>query len=121
MSQDGHPGYHPGVPKLSFPDIVGRDPRVWSHQCEDFFRFYNVLQYLWVTSAIMHMKGNIGQWFEIQRLWGGLNNWDQFIQAVEAKFGAYDFIQALNALLEIRQTRSVEEFAAEFASLQFNL
>lgn len=69
----------------------------------------------------MHMKENAGRWMEVQRRRGGFRNWNQLMQAVEAKFGAYDYERALSALLELKQTGTVEEFYYEYESLQFML
>jgi hypothetical protein len=116
---DSHSGYKHVVPKLSFPEFHGRDPKAWRHRCEDFFQIYNVPYQLWVTSATMHMKDNAGRWAEVQRLKGALSSWEEFMAAVEAKFGAYDYPHALNELLELRQTGSVEEYVSAYESLQF--
>lgn len=43
------------------------------------------------------------------------------MKAVEDKFGAYDYIQALLQLLELRQEGSVEEYVTEFDNLQFQI
>lgn len=93
---DNNSGYKHVVPKLSFPEFHGRDPKVWRHMCEDFFHIYNVPYHLWVTSATMHMKDNAGRWVEVQRLMGALSTWEEFMEAVEEKFGAYDYAHALN-------------------------
>ncbi|XP_072147882.1 uncharacterized protein [Setaria viridis] len=116
---EGPQGYRAAVPKLNFPEFSGRDPKVWRHKCEDFFKFYNVPDHLWITTATMHMKDNAGRWVEVQRLKGDLNTWDRFMEAVELKFGAYDYVHALTALLELKQTNSVEEYVSEYESLQF--
>jgi hypothetical protein len=75
-------------PFPSYHDEYHQPPRpgyrwVWRQECENFFRFYNVPKYLWITLATMHMKGSVGRWVKVQRLQGGLNNWDHFIQAVQ--------------------------------------
>lgn len=72
-SGDNVSGYKNVVPKLSFPEFSGRDPKVWRHKCEDFFHIYNVPEYLWITTATMHMKDNAGRWVEVQRLKGELD------------------------------------------------
>jgi hypothetical protein len=58
-------------------------------------------------------------WKLVQRRHGGFYTWDQFMQAVEAKFWGYDYEQAMSTLLEMKQTGSVDEFALEFESQQF--
>jgi hypothetical protein len=51
----------------------------------------------------------------------GLGNWEQFVTAVEAKFGSFDYIDALTELLELKETGSVEEYATTFENLQFQV
>nr|TKW10308.1 hypothetical protein SEVIR_6G154900v2 [Setaria viridis] len=116
---EGPPGYKNAVPKLNFPEFHGRDPKVWRHRCEDFFKFYNVPEHLWITTATMHMKDNAGRWVEVQRLKGELNTWEKFMSPVETKFGAYDYVHALTELLELKQIGSMDEYVFEYESLQF--
>lgn len=43
------------------------------------------------------------------------------MNAVQAKFGAYDYQQAIDSLLELHQTGTVEDYAAEFEALQYQI
>jgi hypothetical protein len=72
-----------------------------------------------VTSATMHMKDNAGRWAEVQRLKGALSNWEEFMEAVEDKFGAYDYTHSLSESLELKQTGAVDEYVSSFEVLQF--
>ena len=51
----------------------------------------------------------------------GLGNWDSFIRAVENQFGYSDYRDALTQLSELKQTSTMEEFATEFESLQYQI
>jgi hypothetical protein len=115
---ENNSGYRNAVP-MSFPEFSGKDPKVWRHKCEDLFHIYNVPEYLWVTTATLHMKDNAGRWVEVQRLKGELTTWEKFMCAVETKFGAYDYVHALTELMELKQSTSVDDYIAEFESLQF--
>lgn len=75
--------------------------------------------HLKITTATMHMKENAGRWVEVQRLKGSFQSWDKFMDAVELKFGAYDYEHALAELLELKQTTSVGDYVTEYESLQF--
>lgn len=109
------------APKLVFPSFDGVDPKIWHDKCEDYFRIMDVPEYMWVTSASMHMTGNSAKWARVLRCKGGLGTWDQFMNAVETKFGAYDHIHALENLLELQQTGAVDEYVEEFENLQFQI
>lgn len=39
----------------------------------------------------------------------GLGDWDSFMEAVELRFGAYDYRKHLLALLAVKQEGSMEE------------
>jgi hypothetical protein len=64
---------------------------------------------------------NAAKWVQVQKRKEGLGTWDRFMNAIEEKFGAYDYIHALNDLLELKQTGSVEDYATEFEDLQFQV
>jgi len=51
----------------------------------------------------------------------GVGTWLQFVLAVEEQFGSDDYRAALDELLMLKQKGTVEEYASEFASLQFQI
>lgn len=51
----------------------------------------------------------------------GIGDWNQFITAVEAKFGASNYRDAIGELLDLTQTASVEEYTTSFENLQFEI
>jgi len=51
----------------------------------------------------------------------GVGTWLQFVLAVEEQFGSDDYRAALDELLILKQKGTVEEYASEFASLQFQI
>jgi hypothetical protein len=106
---------------MQFPRFTGENPKIWRDKCEDYFRIFNIPECRWVIAATMHMEENAAKWVQVQKRKYGLGNWDQFMEAVEAKFGAFDYIHALNELLELKQTDSVEEYATAFENLQFQV
>ena len=55
------------------------------------------------------------------KLQHGLGSWVEFIQAVEEQFGSVDYRSELDDLLLLKQRGTVEEYAAEFESLQFQI
>jgi hypothetical protein len=80
-----------------------------------------VPEYRWISVATMHMEKNAAKWVQVQKRKYGLGTWEEFMDAVDAKFGAYDYIHALNDLLELKQTTTVEEYATQFENLQFQV
>lgn len=109
------------APKLVFPSFEGVDPTIWRDKCEDYFRIMKIPEYMWVTIAFIHMNGNAAKWARVLRCKGELGNWTQFMNAVEAKFGSYDYKHALESLLELSQEGSMEDYVTEFENLQFQI
>jgi hypothetical protein len=109
------------LPKLQFPVFTGDNPKIWRDKCQDYFRIFNVPEYRWISAATMHMEKNAAKWVQVQKRKYGLGTWEEFMTAVEAKFGAYDYIHALNELLELKQATTVEDYATQFEDLQFQV
>ena len=51
------------IPKLSFPRFDGHHPKIWRDKCMDYFHICNVPEYMWVTTASLHLDDNVAQWF----------------------------------------------------------
>jgi len=117
---DSHHNYTP-LPEMLFPKFEGVDPKIWLDKCENYFCIFNVHESMWVTSASLHMEGNAARWWQVYKQQNGLGTWTQFKQAVESKFGAYAYREALNELLELKQTGTVEDYVTTFEALQFQL
>jgi len=109
------------LPKLSFPRFTGSNPRVWRSKCQDYFQLYNVPPTMQATFASLHMDDNVGKWLQLFKRKHGLTDWTSFISAVEEKFGAADYRDAMGELLELTQTTTVEQYAADFENLQYEI
>jgi hypothetical protein len=90
------------LPKLSFLKFSGEHPRIWLDKCFDYFRIINIPDCLWTTVASLHMEDVAGKWLLVYKLKHGLGPWHVFATAVEQKFGAYDYRQAVHDLLALR-------------------
>lgn len=76
---------------------------------------------MWVTTASLHFDDNAAKWLQMYKLKYGLGSWTSFVQAVEEQFGSDDYRSALDELLLLKQKGTVEEYASEFESLQFQI
>jgi hypothetical protein len=79
------------LPKMNFPRFSGKDPGIWKVKCEDYFRLLDIPEIIWTTTTSLHMDDNAEKWMQVYKLQHGLGTWESFIQAVQAKFGAYDY------------------------------
>ena len=109
------------VHKLSCPTFDGSNPRIWKSKCLDYFQLCNIDEAFWTTAASLSMDGNAAKWLQVYKKKYGLGDWESFIAAVEKKFGAHDYRDAISKLLELKQTTSVEEYAIAFENLQFEI
>jgi hypothetical protein len=69
----------------------------------------------------MNMEGPSAKWLQVYKLRYGLGEWEQFIAAVVEQFGSQDYNSAINDLLDLKQTASVEEYISEFTDPQFQV
>lgn len=109
------------IPKLSCPRFDGQNPCIWKEKCQDYFQLLNVPESMWATVASLHMDGNAEKWAQIYKLKQGLGTWTQFMKAVQHKFGAFDYQHAIEELLELQQTGTVEEYVTAFEALQYQI
>ncbi|WVZ71682.1 LOW QUALITY PROTEIN: hypothetical protein U9M48_020237 [Paspalum notatum var. saurae] len=67
------------------------------------------------------MEGNAAQWFQVYKARQGIGTWAKFVEVVHAKFGVYDYQNAVTEFLDLKQTGTVEEYVAAFEELQFQV
>jgi len=67
------------------------------------------------------MDGNAAKWLQVYKKKHGLGSWTSFMAAVEQKFGVNAYRDAMEELLELRQTATVEDYALAFENLQFEI
>ena len=118
---DGSHRFKPAVPKLSFHRFDGANPTIWKSKCQDYFSLYNVPDAMKATFASLHIDDNAAKWLQVYKKQHGLADWHTFIAAVEEKFGASNYRDAMEELLELTQTSTVEQYAAAFENLQYEL
>jgi hypothetical protein len=107
--------------KTSFPKFDGLYPRIWRDKCLDYFKVFNTALAMWLTAATLHLEGNATHWYQAYKLQHEVNNWTQFINTVEAKFGVDDHRQFMTALINLKQKGTVSEYCTEFQELMFKL
>jgi hypothetical protein len=72
---------------------------------------------MWITAAHLHFEGNAAKWYQAYKQNHTFRSWEQFCVVVEEEFGSDDFRAAMNDLLELKQTRTVEEYTTQFEAL----
>lgn len=107
------------IPRMLFPKFGGGEPRIWIARCVDYFTLYRVPEPAWVVSASLNMEGNAKRWFQIFKIQHGLGSWEEFCGAVIQKFGAQEYSQAMQSLLNLRQVGCVEEYQKSFDEARY--
>ena len=50
-----------------------------------------------------------------------MDSWSVFIEAIEQKFGAVDYRDALSTMFDLHQTATVDEYISAFEDLRYQL
>ena len=112
-SYDGEGPIRAVLPKLSFPRFDGSNPTIWKDKCVDYFTLCNIPETFWTTAAL-HMDDNAAKWVQVYKQEHGLDSWSVFIEAVEQKFEAVDYRDALSVMFDLHQTAKVDEYISAF-------
>jgi hypothetical protein len=99
-----------------FPSSVALIP-AYEKKCKDYFLLMDTPEHMWPTAASLHMD-NAEKWMHMHKQKHGLGNWDQFMAAVQQKFGVCEYKHAVDDTLELKQTDTIEEYVVTFESLQ---
>ena len=65
----------------------------------------------------MHLQDNAAKWWKTYKLTHPSVTWKQFSADVQEQFGSDDYRSAINELLDLKQTSTVEEYTSKFQSL----
>ena len=112
---------HHTLPKMHFPSFDGSQPKIWVDKCLNYFSIYAIPEELWVEAATMHLQENAAKWWQAYKMTHTNVSWKQFIRDMQETFGIDDHRSALNDLLDLKQTATVEEYTSQFKSLQFDV
>ncbi|XP_062158729.1 uncharacterized protein LOC133866207 [Alnus glutinosa] len=63
------------------------------------------------------MEGRALVWFQELRSGNGLTTWNEFLKALQARFGTGSYDDQMETLVKLKQTGSVEEFKSKFETL----
>lgn len=66
----------PFLPKMSFPQFDGVDPKIWKDKCQEYFKLYNISDSMKTSAASLHMEGNAARWYQVYKLHHGLVDWE---------------------------------------------
>ena len=76
---------------------------------------------MWVTATALHFDKNAAKWLQVYKKTNPNATWDQFADAVESEFGQYEYREAMDDLLDLKQRGSVEDYATQFEELYYQI
>lgn len=72
--------------KMDFPRFGGEDVQIWLDGCEAHFALYDILEGFKVTSATLHLDGDVANWYHALKSSVGWLEWEQFDEAMLQEF-----------------------------------
>lgn len=69
----------------------------------------------------MHLEGNAAKWWQTYKITYAVVSWKQFSAEVQEHFGSNDYRSAINELLDLKQTTTVEDYTTQFQSPQYDV
>jgi hypothetical protein len=112
---------HHALPKLHFHKTDGSQPKICWTNVTNYFHIYQIPEHLWVEAATMHLEDNAAKWWQVYKITNPKVSWKQLSFDVQQQFGSDDHRSAINDLLDLRQTSTVEEYTTKFKSLQYDV
>jgi hypothetical protein len=106
---------------MLFPISDGTQPKIWLDKGLNYFHIYQIPESLWVEAATMHLQDNASKWWQTHKQSNPAVNWKKFATNIQETFGPDDHRSALNDLLDLKQTSTVEEYTTQFKSLQYDV
>lgn len=107
--------YSTRISKIEFPRFDGSKVKEWLYKCEQFFSLDNTPLESKVRLASIHLEDSALQW-HLNYMWSNFNiypSWPQYISDITMRFGG-TYEDPLSSLIQVKQTRKVQEYIDEF-------
>lgn len=109
--------FHTRTLHLDFPRFNGEYPKVWCYRASQFFEYYVIFDQQHFTITTFHTEGRALVWFQELRSSNGLTTWNEFLKALQTRFGTGSYDDPMETLVKLKQTGSIEEFKSRFETL----
>ena len=119
------PPERPRHVKLDFPRFSAGDPTEWVSKVNQYFDYQEVPVEQLVRFTSFHLDGVANRWWQATA--SGLRNdrisitWEVFERELWARFGPHEGENFHEALMQLRQTGSLNDYQEEFEKLQSNI
>ena len=105
--------------KLEFPRFRGGDPTPWVYKAIQFFQYYQILEEEKVIHASYHLDEEVLIWF--QDCEHEIMNWNDFVRAVQMRFGRVTCDDPMETLTKLRHTHFVVAILIPWLPIRENL
>ncbi|KAG8381885.1 hypothetical protein BUALT_Bualt05G0019300 [Buddleja alternifolia] len=105
------------VSKVDFPHFNGEDLRAWLYKCEQFFEVDDTPSNAKVKLAAVYLEGKALQWHQMfmkGRLTREVPNWEEYIRALNDRFGALVYDDPMSELVNLKQVGNVQQYLDKF-------
>uniref|UniRef100_A0A2N9IS51 Reverse transcriptase n=1 Tax=Fagus sylvatica TaxID=28930 RepID=A0A2N9IS51_FAGSY len=113
--QQGRVPMGPRTVKLEFPRFRGGDPTPWVYRAMQFFQYYQIPEEEKVIHASYYLDEEALIWF--QDCEHEIMNWNEFVRAVQMRFGPATYDDPMETLTKLRHTHSVVAYKGQFEAL----
>ncbi|XP_011078981.1 uncharacterized protein LOC105162605 [Sesamum indicum] len=107
----------PSPPKIHLQLFDGSNPLDWLFHADQFFAYYAVPPKLRLRRISCYMSGDALAWFQWMHNNGLLSTWQEFVSALELRFGPSSYENHRQALFKLRQSGSIVDYQREFEQL----
>jgi hypothetical protein len=102
---------------LEFPCFNGEDPNSWCYKVEQFFEFYDIHEGQRLSLTAFHMEGKALSWFQALCSSNNLFTWNEFLNAIQVRFGRGSYDDPMETLSKLKQIGSLDEYKTQFEIL----
>ncbi|XP_035545954.1 uncharacterized protein LOC118348438 [Juglans regia] len=109
-------GFVRGI-KLDFPRFRGGNPSPWIYRANQYFLYHQVPPSQRIFIASFHMDDEALVWFQDASEAGTFLSWEDFIKAVQIRFGSTPYDDPMESLTRLKQVSTVNDYKYEFEIL----
>nr|ABA98724.1 retrotransposon protein, putative, unclassified [Oryza sativa Japonica Group] len=109
------------LPAKDCPQFEGENPRAWKMKCETYFRVSGISPDVWVGVAALQFSGSALVWLQSTNTHVELMGWNDFSEAVCAKFGREEFQSLIRQFKRLRQEGTILSYVEKFNELMHQL
>lgn len=120
-ASDRNDDYYTKPPEQDFRRFDDVAPRIWPERSTSYFKLYRVPPNMWVPTPTLYMDGLAAMWLQAYRQSHPSLTWATFSATVQEEFGPEEFAVQMHQMVQLRQTRSVEEYRQQFETSMYHL